>query len=121
MKKLLYKNGKYYLVDGFNELNAKTRMLKYKASKIDMPHKHFKKYIVIYGRSTCPYCIKMMEHVKNISKSLFVEIDVEPIELFSKSNLNKILSPEIGNHSTVPIVFIEGKFIGGLSDYENKK
>ena len=134
MKYLIYKNNTYYISDAIspdsalthtNNINkgkGKTRILsKYIASSKDMPHKHFaKKYVVIYGRSTCPYCIKtinLLETKPNIH-TLFIEIDTEPHNLFNKSALLNILKPEILNHSTVPIVFDKGKFIGGSSDAE---
>ncbi len=104
--------------DDIGDNKGKTRITKYKASQDNMPHKNFANYIVIYGRSTCPYCIKTIELLKNKPKVLFVEIDTEPINLFGKQNLLEILKSEIGNHSTVPIVFDKGKFIGGASDAE---
>ena len=138
MKYLIYKNNTYYLSDAMNTIDntiansignsnsnkkGKTRILsKYIASVKDMPHKHFaKKYVVIYGRTTCPYCIKTIDLLstkKNIH-ILFVEIDTEPMNLFSKISLLSILKPEILTHSTVPIVFDKGKFIGGSTDAEN--
>lgn len=118
MKRLLYKNGTYYMSDDVNEPQGKSRILKYTASASDMPHKHFSSYVVVYGRSTCPYCIKTIELLKKYPKSLFVEIDSEPMKLFGKSNLLEILKAEIGEHSTVPIVFDKGKFVGGASDAE---
>ena len=118
MKRLLYKNGTYYMSDDVNEPQGKSRILKYTASANNMPHKHFSSYVVVYGRSTCPYCIKTIELLKKYPKSLFVEIDSEPMKLFGKSNLLEILKAEIGGHSTVPIVFDKGKFVGGASDAE---
>lgn len=118
MKRLIFKNDTYYLTDDINEPKGKTRILKYIPSKTNMPHTHFSSYIVVYGRSTCPYCIKTIELLKKYPKSLFVEIDTEPHELFTKPNLLAILNPEINGHSTVPIVFDKGKFIGGASEAE---
>jgi len=117
MKQLIYKNNIYYMSDDISDSKGKTRILKYKASPEEMPHKHFSKYVIIYGRHTCPYCIKTVELLK-YPKVLFIEIDTEPNELFSKQNLLDILKPEIKDHTTVPIVFDKGKFIGGASDAE---
>lgn len=118
MKNLIYKNNSYYLCDEMNDPKGKTCIItKYIASKTNMPHKRFNKRIVIYGRSTCPFCIGILDFLKKklelYKKIIFVEIDVEPSDLFSKSNLLNILNPEIGNHSTVPMVFDKGIFIGG--------
>jgi glutaredoxin len=118
MKRLIYKNNTYYISDDTSDSKGKTRILKYNASTDNMPHKHFSNYIVVYGRSTCPYCIKTIELLKKYPKSLFVEIDTEPQTLFGKSNLLNILKSEINGHTTVPIVFDKGKFIGGASDAE---
>ena len=136
MKYLIYKNNTYYMSDAIaspvssenntvkhtNANKGKTRILsKYSASVEDMPHKHFaKKYVVIYGRTTCPYCISTINLLSNKTNinTLFVEIDSEPHNLFSKNKLLSILKPEILNHTTVPIVFDKGKFIGGSTDAE---
>jgi glutaredoxin len=120
MKKLIYKDNTYYLSDNIGEKKGKTRILKYTATAKEMPHKHFSNYIVVYGRSTCPYCIKTMDILKTNTKAIFVEIDTEPDNLFGKANLLEILHAEIGDHSTVPIVFDKGVFIGGASDAEKK-
>lgn len=118
MKRLLYKNNTYYISDDTKDPKGKSHILKYTPTASNMPHKHFSNYVVVYGRSTCPYCIKTIELLKKNPKSLFVEIDTEPMKLFGKSNLLEILKSEIGSHSTVPIVFDKGKFIGGASDAE---
>lgn len=118
MKRLIYHNGKYYLSDDLKNKNGKTMILDYIVSKSNMPHKYFKDEIVIYGRSSCPYCIKTIELLKNLENVIFVEIDSEPHNLFDKVKLLDILHNEIGNHKTVPIVFDKGKFIGGASDSE---
>lgn len=118
MKNLIYKKDTYYITDDVNDSKGKSRILKYKPTPNEMPHKHFNKYIVIYGRHTCPYCIKTVELLKKNPKVLFVEIDVEPKELFGKHNLLEILKSEISNHSTVPIIFDKGIFVGGSNDAE---
>jgi len=119
MKILIYKNNMFYMSDIDVSVNSKTRILnKYIASNTNMPHTFFSKYIVIYGRKTCPYCIKTINLLSSYKNTLFVEIDTEPHELFNKQLLLKILQPEIKHHSTVPIIFDKCKFIGGSSDAE---
>jgi glutaredoxin len=119
MKTLIYKDNTYYLSDDSSEPKGKTRILKYIPSKEEMPHKHFKDYIVVYGRLTCPYCIKTFELLKQKKKKfIFVEVDSQPNELFAKSILLDILKDEINTQTTVPIVFDKGKFVGGASDSE---
>jgi glutaredoxin len=119
MNTLIYKDGSFYLSDDSSEPRGKTRIIKYKPTKDDMPHKHFKEYAVVYGRPTCPYCIRTFELLKKKKKKfIFVEVDTEPSDLFAKSALIDILKNEIKGQSTVPIVFDKGKFIGGSSDAE---
>ena len=118
MKKLVYKNNTYYITDDIQDIKGKTHIIKYIASVDNMPHKYFSEYIVIYGRSTCPYCIKSIDLLKKNPLLLFIEIDNEPFNLFNKSNLLKILNNDIKKHSTVPIIFNKGIFIGGFNDAE---
>ena len=48
---------------------------------------------------------------------IYIEVDSHsPKDLFSKSNLLKNLKKELGSHSTVPMVFHKGKFVGGNDD-----
>ena len=119
MKNLIYKNDKYYLCDEISNPLGKTCMItKYVATKDNMPHQQFsKRRIVIYGRSTCPYCIGILDFLRKkntlYKNVIFIEIDSEPSELFSKSKLLNILKNDINGHSTVPMVFNKGVFIGG--------
>ena len=53
-------------------------------------------------------------------KVIFVDIEAEPSEYFSKDKLINILKSNDKtfkkNHNTVPIVFYKGEFIGGSDD-----
>ena len=119
MKKLIYRDGIYYLSDEASDPRGKTRILKYKASPSEMPHQHFRDYVVVYGRLTCPYCQKTFNLLeKKNRKYIFVEVDSEPQDIFGKDALLAILSDSIKGQTTVPIVFDKGKFIGGASDSE---
>ena len=122
MKNLLYKNEKFYLCDEKDTKDGKTCVVsKYTASKSNMPHHNFKTKMVVYARPTCPYCIDFLSFLKKNNKKthyydnlIYIEVDSEsPNDLFSKSNLLKNLKTEIGSHTTVPMVFYKGKFIGG--------
>ena len=125
MQYLLYKtNDKkanfFCLSDDKDSGTCKSYMSDYKISKNNMPHKYFKDNIIIYGRKTCPYCIDTMNYLKSkpkyCDKVIFIQIDVEPMSFFSKTNLLDILQNEIGGHTTVPMTFYKGKFIGGCDD-----
>ena len=122
MKTLIYKNEKYYLCDEKGTQNGQTcSVSKYVASKTNMPHKRFKNKIVIYARPTCPYCIGLLDFLKQNNNTtgfhdniIYIEVDSESHNnIFSKTNILKNLQSEIKNHSTVPIVFYKGHFIGG--------
>ena len=125
MKNLIYKNEKFYLCDEKGSKDGKTCVVsKYIASKTNMPHKQFKKNIVMYARPSCPYCISFVKFLKDNNKStghydklIYIEVDSEsPNDLFSKDNILKNLNKDIKEHSTVPIVFHNTQFIGGSDD-----
>lgn len=138
MKNLIYKDNQFYLCDDLDNKKGQTCIVtNYDASPTNMPHQEFNKdkykekekdkdkyhdkTIVIYARPSCPYCIGFVKFLKQNNKNtnfydnlIYVEVDSEsPKKIFSKSNILKNLKTEIGNHSTVPIVFYKGEFIGG--------
>ena len=128
MKNLIFKNDLFYLSDEEGKPKGQTRSVTgYNAetiTKSNMPHQYFNKKIIIYGRNTCPYCIGILEFFKKNAalnkKVIFVDIEAEPSKFFSKSNLISILGSNEKtfkkSHSTVPIVFDKGVFIGGSDD-----
>jgi len=125
MKNLLYKNEKFYLCDETGSKDGKTCVVaNYNASSKKMPHKQFKTNIVVYARPHCPYCVSLVNFLKKDNNTtgyydnlIYIEVDSEcPNDLFSKETLLKNLKKEIGSHSTVPMVFYKGKFIGGSDD-----
>ena len=128
MKYLIYKNELIYLSDEDGETNGQTRSVsgynEKTLSKTNMPQQYFNKKIVIYGRNTCPYCIGILDYFKGKpllnKKVVFIDIEAEPIEYFSKDKLLNILKSNDKtfkkNHNTVPIVFYKGEFIGGSDD-----
>jgi glutaredoxin len=121
MKKLIYRptEDTYYLSDETGNPKGKTRILKYKASPDNMPHIHFRDYVVVYGRLTCPYCQKTFNLLeKNKQQYIFVEVDSEPQDIFGKEALLAILGDSIKGQTTVPIVFDKGQFIGGARESE---
>lgn len=70
-----------------------------------------KKYIV-YGRSTCPYCVKVVNKLIRKGKCFYVEMldeNPERLELIKKMH----------NHPTIPVVLIRDDteiLIGGCDD-----
>ena len=117
-----------YLSDEENEVKGQTRSISgYNSktlSKNNMPQDYFNKKIVIYGRNTCPYCIGILDYFKEKpllnKKVVFVDIEAEPSDFFEKSKLLSILKSNDKTfkktHTTVPIVFYKGEFVGGSDD-----
>jgi len=122
MKNLIKKNNIFYLTDDTNIKNGMTRKVSgdYTITNDNLPHHRFKIYIVIYGRYTCPYCIGLVDYLKTkpelYKKTIFVEVDMDNEPLLKKNKLLELLKNDIDSHTTVPIVFDKGKFIGGSSD-----
>ena len=70
--------------------------------------------ITIYGREGCPYCDRAKDMVsKAKAKHLYVEKS-----LFS--GFDEHIRPLIGDHRTVPVVFVDGAFLGGSTDLAQK-
>ena len=130
MKTLIYKDKQFYLCDDIENKQGQTCIVSaYEPSPTNMPHKQFNSKnnntntntIVMYARPTCPHCIGFIDFLKQNNKKthyydnlIYVEVDSDsPKKLFSKKNILENLNKEIGDHSTVPIVFYKGKFIGG--------
>ncbi len=120
MKKFETIKGEFYLVDEMSKPKGKTHITNYVPSPDNMPNQYFKDNIVIYGRSSCPYCQGVLSYLKEEKPELyditiFIEIDTG-VKLLEKSKLLEVLKKQIKKHNTVPIVFYKGKFIGGSTD-----
>ncbi|KAB8040630.1 glutaredoxin [Silvanigrella paludirubra] len=66
--------------------------------------------VKIYTTKVCPYC--------NAAKNLFkkLNVDFEEINLDDDPDLRAKLSMENNGWRTVPMIFINDKFIGGFDD-----
>jgi len=63
---------------------------------------------VIYGKKSCPYCIKAKEQL---------ELNGIPYEYVDLEIINKTAAEVTGREvSTVPQIYIEGRYIGGYDD-----
>ncbi|XP_013378691.1 glutaredoxin-1 [Lingula anatina] len=75
------------------------------------------KKVVVYSKSSCPYCKKAKDVLKqyNIPKS-----DIDIIEIANDPKCNAIQSAlqKVTGARTVPRVFINGKCIGGGNETE---
>ena len=65
--------------------------------------------VVIYTKPTCPYCIKAKDFLKEIGMK-YQDIDVS-----NDIPLREKLIEQTGS-KTVPLIFINDKYIGGCSD-----
>jgi glutaredoxin len=68
--------------------------------------------IKIYTKHGCVYCKKLKKLLKNNN----LKYENVTITLKNKSEIMKMLKPKIKNHNTVPIIFINHKFIGGYNE-----
>jgi glutaredoxin 3 len=66
--------------------------------------------VLIYSTSNCPYCVSARELFKSLKQ------DFEEIKLDTNPELRMKLSQENNGWRTVPMIFIDGKFLGGFSD-----
>jgi glutaredoxin len=70
----------------------------------------------VYSKSGCPNCVTVKKVIKE-KHFLFHEINCDDYILEDKEEFLKFIETNIGrSHKTFPIVFYEGKFIGGLND-----
>lgn len=74
--------------------------------------------VTIYGREKCSWCFK----AKNLVDKLFQSQTIDSYEYidYQKENMSaKDLSEIAGTQvKTVPIIFIDGKYIGGYKELE---
>lgn len=68
--------------------------------------------VKVYTTSYCGYC--------GAAKKLLQQVGLpfEEIGLDDKPELRRKLSEENGHYRTVPMIFIDGKFIGGYTDLQ---
>lgn len=95
-------------------------MRKYK----EFPYPSKDELIVAYGRKGCPYCEKLKLFFKKISglknyKIIYHDIFeiIDSGKAKDISDFKKKMRLFIDDYSMVPIVFIEGKFIGGYTNF----
>lgn len=84
-------------------------------------------YIIFY-RPSCPYCQRALDKLRS-TKSSYKGYDLNRIEEKYKVSLSQILNffiekkDEIEfdpNHSTIPLIFFNSKFIGGNEELQKR-
>ncbi|CAI5711043.1 unnamed protein product [Peronospora destructor] len=68
--------------------------------------------VVVYSKSSCPYCTK----TKSLLTQLGAKYEVVELDQISDGREQQDALKEITGQSTVPNVFVGGKSIGGNSD-----
>jgi glutaredoxin len=78
-------------------------------------------FIVFYEK-TCPYCVAALDELRR-TKSRYKGYEINNINLSFNQLLNIFKKhPELNfdpKHKTVPIVFYNGKFLGGYTELIN--
>lgn len=68
--------------------------------------------VKVYTGSYCGYCSAAKKLLQTAG------IPFEEIGLDDKPELRQKLSEENGHYRTIPMIFIDGKFIGGFTDLQ---
>lgn len=75
------------------------------------------KDVIIYGKSSCPFCNKAKSLSKKSKKyTLKKYVEVKSFDHFL--NIKKSLNTKKKIPNTVPIILINDKYIGGFTDFE---
>lgn len=73
--------------------------------------------VVIFGKQGCIYCTKAKNMLSGFTKDLvYVDCSVEP---HGKEILLCVSEMTHPRHSTIPLIFIGGKFQGGFSEVDS--
>ena len=74
-----------------------------------------KKGFTVYSKSGCPNCVKVKQLIKD-KYFLFKEIDSDDYIIEQKDAFLKFIENRAEtNYKTFPMVFYDGKFVGGLA------
>jgi glutaredoxin 3 len=68
--------------------------------------------VKIYTTFVCPYCVAAKRLLDQVG------LPYEEIGLDDKPELRQKISEENGHYRTVPMIFIDGQFIGGFTDLQ---
>lgn len=71
----------------------------------------------VYGASWCKFCTAATEFINGDLKSNFVMHDVDSYG--GIAHVIDSLGDLVGTHKTIPMIFYNGKFVGGFSDLKN--
>jgi glutaredoxin len=75
------------------------------------PRQNFhEKFVTVYGRNYCPYCQRAHALVENKPDAVYIELE-EGFTARSEAH-----TPHIETAKTIPIVFINDDYLGGLDE-----
>lgn len=75
-------------------------------------------FVEIFGRMTCPYCVRAVELAKKMQTEL-KDFDFKFVDMIENNISKEDLEPRVGKPvATVPQIFIDDKPIGGCSDFQ---
>lgn len=64
----------------------------------------------VYYKSSCPFCMEALRILKRNN------IKTEAFEVSDKPELREKVAASVGGYKTVPMIFIDNRFIGGCSE-----
>jgi glutaredoxin 3 len=64
----------------------------------------------IYIKPSCPFCVKAVAVLKQRG------IKAEVFDVSSNPKLRAKISQSVGGYKTVPMIFLDDKFVGGCSE-----
>ena len=74
-----------------------------------------KKGIIIYGASYCHWCQEAKKHLDEKGKK-YKYVDIQEVK-----DYNKTIYPLTDNYKYIPVIFVDGKFIGGYDALVSRK
>jgi len=78
--------------------------------------------VIIYGALWCPFCVQAKEYSKKKLKSeaIFIEVDATSLKSIEHNlKLKKKLNKSVSLNS-IPVIFVNDKYVGGFDDLKNK-
>ncbi len=74
-----------------------------------------KKGIIIYGASYCHWCDEAKKYLDEKGKE-YKYVDIQEVKDYGKT-----IYPLTGNYKYIPVIFVDGKFIGGYTELVARK
>lgn len=75
--------------------------------------------IIMFIKKGCPYCKRAVEHCKKLAVIPTLKIVTDTQETVKELKASGMLAKN-SSVRTVPIIFIDGKYIGGSSEFLSK-